>query len=85
MYAVLLLAQCHIFYRVFGSRVRVSSGPLNVRLKPSTSSKILGTQPTGALGTIVDGPKKGSGYTWWKINYDSGADGWSVGNYLQKV
>jgi hypothetical protein len=72
---------------IIGDRIRVSSGPVNVRSKPSTdrSSKIRGTQATGALGTVIDGPSVASGYTWWKINYNSGADGWSAENYLQKI
>ena len=65
-----------------GERVQVSDGPLNVRAKASPSGKILGTQPTGALGTIVDGPKSSGGYKWWSVNYDTGADGWSAENYL---
>src|SRR3989338_550941 len=68
-----------------GERVQVSSGPLNVRAKASLSDKILGTQPTGALGTIVEGPKSSGGYIWWKVNYDTGVDGWSIENYLMKA
>jgi hypothetical protein len=36
----------------------------------------------GAMGTIVGGPTTASGYTWWKIDYDSSCDGWSLQNYL---
>jgi len=66
-------------------RVEVSSGPLNVRSTPSTGSTILGTQATGALGTIVGGPTYADGFHWWNVNYDSGADGWSVEDFLVKV
>lgn len=69
-----------------GDRVKTTAA-LNVRSKPQTgrSSKVLGTQPLGALGTVIGGPSTGSGYTWWKINYDTAPDGWSVENYLEKV
>jgi hypothetical protein len=64
------------------TRVKTTAS-LSVRSSPSTKGKyLLCTQPTGALGTIVGGPKSGNGYTWWNINYDSGCDGWSVQNYL---
>jgi hypothetical protein len=35
-----------------------------------------------AQGTIVGGPTDQGGYTWWNVNYDSGADGWSIENFL---
>ncbi|MBU6415377.1 fibronectin type III domain-containing protein, partial [Patescibacteria group bacterium] len=64
-----------------------TTAALNVRSKPKIGggSKLLGTQPLGALGTVIGGPQTGSGYTWWNINYDNPPDGWSVQNYLQKV
>ncbi|KKT40126.1 MAG: Exoglucanase A [Candidatus Giovannonibacteria bacterium GW2011_GWA2_44_13b] len=68
-----------------GDRVYVSSGPLNVRKQPRTNSAKLGTQPTGAQGAVVGGPIFRSNYWWWKINYDTGADGWSIENFLEKV
>ncbi len=66
-----------------GDRVKVSSGPLNVRSTPNGT--ILGTQATGNTGTIVDGPFVGNSNTWWNINYDAAPDGWSVEKYLEKV
>lgn len=70
---------------VAGDRVQTTA-TLNVRSFPSTASgTVLGTQPVGALGSIVSGPASGSGYTWWNVNYDNPPDGWSVGDYLMKV
>lgn len=54
-----------------------------MRATPSTSGTLLATQPDGTLGT--GGPTTADGYTWWNINYDTSADGWSVENYLVKV
>jgi beta-glucanase (GH16 family) len=65
-------------------RVQVSSGPLNVRSTANTTGTQLGTQATGALGTVIGGPVAQGGYSWWNINYDSGVDGWSVEDYLTK-
>jgi len=68
-----------------GDRVQVSSELLNVRSTPSTSGTLLVTQATGTPGTVVAGPTAADGLNWWQINYDTGADGWSVEDYLVKV
>ena len=65
-------------------RVQVSNGPLNVRSAASTAGTLLGTQANGILGTVTAGPTAQGGYNWWNVNYDSGADGWSVEDYLVK-
>ncbi|MFA5809799.1 MAG: Ig-like domain-containing protein, partial [Thermoleophilia bacterium] len=70
---------------VLGDRVQVSSGPLNVRATPTTAGTLLGTQATGALGTVIGGPTAADGFNWWNINYDTGADGWSVEDFLVKI
>jgi chitodextrinase len=66
-----------------GARVKTMA-TVNVRNKPSMtkSSKVLGTQSVGALGTVIGGPTVNSGYTWWQVNFDSGKDGWVAANYL---
>ncbi len=64
-----------------GQRVQTTAG-LNVRSTPNTSGTLLGTQALGALGTVLAGPTNASGYNWWQINYDTGADGFSVQDYL---
>jgi len=62
-----------------------TTAALNVRATPSILGTLLGTQPISALGAVIGGPTYASGYHWWQINYDTGADGWSVENYLVKV
>lgn len=52
---------------------------MKVRSNPATSALIFGKQYAGSAGLIVDGPKLASGYTWWQINFDTGADGWVEG------
>ncbi len=72
-----------------GDRVKVGQGiaNLNVRSTPFISGIVLGTQPTGTLGTIISGPSYDSvnKYWFWQVNYDSGVDGWSVEWWLDKV
>jgi parallel beta-helix repeat protein len=65
-----------------GASITTTSG-LNVRSSASLTASILGTQATGATGSIIGGPVNAGGYWWWQVNYDTGADGWSVENYLQ--
>lgn len=65
-----------------GSRV-VTTDNLNVRSKANINSgTLLCTQPVSTQGTIMLGPQKGQGYTWWYVNFDTGCDGWVVQDYL---
>ena len=64
-----------------GSPVRTTAS-LNVRATASTSGTLLGSQPTGATGTITQGPTTADGYTWWYVDYANAPDGWSAGNWL---
>lgn len=63
-----------------GSRVQVVA-PINVRA--TAGGTLVGTQPVDAQGTVTSGPTvapiggTGTTFTWWQINYDTGADGWS--------
>ena len=64
-------------------RIQVYGGSVRVRSTPSTSGTSLGTQTSGKLGTVVGGPVTANGYIWWNVNYDTGADGWSIQNRLR--
>ncbi|MFA6339186.1 MAG: hypothetical protein WCW87_03990, partial [Candidatus Paceibacterota bacterium] len=68
---------------ITGDRVQTTTS-VTVRKSASSSSTRLGTQKSGAKGYIKGGPSTGSGYKWWNVNFDSGADGWVVENYLAK-
>lgn len=65
-----------------GDRIKTNVW-LNVRSTPG--GRHIGSQRTGRMGTIVDGPATAKNLTWWKVNFDSGADGWVAGNYISKV
>ena len=53
----------------------------NVRSSPGIKQvNLIGMNPVGTLGTLVEGPAAGTGaYAWWKIDYDgiNAFDGWS--------
>jgi hypothetical protein len=65
-----------------GSKVTTTSN-LRVRLQATTASKQLGIQRTGATGVIKNGPIQANGYTWWSVDFTTGADGWVAGQYLK--
>jgi chitodextrinase len=64
-----------------GSRITTTAN-LNVRASASAVASKLGTQLIGSQGIVTSGPTTANGYTWWNINYDTGADGWSIAPYL---
>lgn len=69
-----------------GDRIRVSNpSGLNARFCAGTSCAVVGQHAIGSLGTVIGGPTVANGYTWWQVNYDIGADGWSNGQWLEKV
>ncbi len=68
-----------------GDKVGVTTQTLSVRSLPSTGSKLLGYQRLNATGIVLDGPKTANGFIWWKINYATGVDGWSVDKYLKLI
>ncbi|OGF69030.1 hypothetical protein A3H65_01825 [Candidatus Giovannonibacteria bacterium RIFCSPLOWO2_02_FULL_45_14] len=77
-----------------GDLIGVTKGPINVRSCSSQNCLILGMQNAGALGTVSMPPPNPAsqtypayvdGYWWWYVNFDSGADGWVVENYLEKL
>ena len=63
-----------------GGRVMVTANKLKIRATPA--GKTIGSQILNAQGTIIGGPITKNGHTWWNIDYDTGADGWSAQNYL---
>ncbi len=74
-----------------GNTVRVSNtAGVNVRMPAGGASVGDGTgQPSGATGTVVEGPKfavySGVNYWWWNIDYTNAPDGWSIQDGLTVV
>jgi hypothetical protein len=50
---------------------------LNMRAGPGTTFEIVARLPDGARVTLLEGPRAGEGYTWWRIRAGS-AEGWVV-------
>ncbi len=64
-----------------GTRVKTLAR-VSVRENHNNASVKLGIQQKDAVGTIIDGPGTGSGYTWWKVDFDNAPDGWVQRQYL---
>ncbi len=57
---------------------------VNVRSTPGGTT-VVGQQPPESQGEIKEGPVTAGGYTWWRVNYQYGVDGWSAEAYLALV
>jgi parallel beta-helix repeat protein len=57
-----------------GDRIQTATS-VSVR-SSAGSGRSLGTQPQGAIGTLVGGPTVIKSTTWWKVDFDTGVDGW---------
>jgi len=61
-----------------GDRIELTTNT-NIRTTGTISSDtLIGSNPTGTLGTITEGPYASSAnsFTWWKVDFDTGHDGW---------
>jgi surface antigen len=68
-----------------GDSVR-TTGLLKVRTGPGLKySEILPIRNANTTGTILEGPIAADNYTWWKIRYDDGVEGWSSDHRLKKA
>ncbi len=63
-----------------GSRIVVSD---TVKVRASAAGEIAGSQARGSFGVLKGAPVVTNGYTWWNVDYDTGADGWSAEDYMQ--
>ena len=62
-----------------GDRI-VTTDTVNVR---TADMVLLGTQNTGAIGTVLNiAPKVDGGYTYIPVNFDSGVDGWVADEFV---
>ncbi len=56
---------------------------LSLRAKPTTKSARVKLIKDGVKLTVIDGPKKADGYTWWKVRTPKGIEGWAVEDFLK--
>lgn len=68
---------------VAGDSIRVTE-TVNMRSGASTGNAIIATLPAGTTGTVLAGPRTGSGFTWYQIRTSSGS-GWVVRDWITKV
>lgn len=60
----------------------VTEDDVRIRRKPGTDKEIVAELDRLTPVTIVDGPKKNDGYTWWKVTTADGDTGWIVQDFL---
>lgn len=65
---------------VGGAAVVTTTGgdALNVRSGPGRSFDIVTRLPDGTVVSIIEGPQRADGFTWWKIRTADGVEGWAV-------
>ncbi len=68
-----------------GDKIKVTAPNVQVRDVFSDYTPLLGVRGVGDTGVVVGGPKSDNRYWWWQINYDTGVDGWSAGDWLEKT
>jgi len=56
---------------------------VNVRSGPSLSASVSGVVQNRVQGTIIDGSISQDGYTWWRIRYDNGLEGWTADKFIR--
>jgi pimeloyl-ACP methyl ester carboxylesterase len=71
------ISQANALAFTVGDRLQANA-TVNVRQTPAGT--VSGTQASGSQGAIIGGPTtaslNGTTYTWWNIDFSSGADGW---------
>jgi SH3-like domain-containing protein len=70
-----------------GRRARIATtqgDKLNLRLAPSVNGDVVARLGSGALVTILEGPRRAEGYVWWKIRAPNGTEGWVVESVQDK-
>ena len=65
-------------------RIQVINWPIKARVHAWTGDLTSPTQATWNLGKVIGGPTFLNDINWWNINYDTGSDGWSAEQYLEK-
>lgn len=64
-----------------GDTVKVDTDALNLRERPGIDQPVLVSLSTGAVGTVVGGPRAASNLTWLQLDTDYGR-GWCVETFL---
>ncbi len=51
---------------------------LRIRPTPSLGFEPIAFAENGTLVTVLDGPRSGDGFTWWRVRLPNGTEGWAV-------
>ncbi len=65
---------CDVFK--VGDLIVISSSGTNVRSAAGTNNAVVSSRQSGETGKITQGPIKANTYCWFKVDFDSGVDGW---------
>lgn len=65
-----------------GAQATVTTGNVNLRSQPSTSSDVVQVLAEGTVVTITGGSQDADGYTWWPVRLEDGTEGWIVQDFL---
>ncbi|MDB6069875.1 MAG: glycoside hydrolase family 25 [Verrucomicrobiales bacterium] len=62
----------------------------NTIVRAAPAGTLIGTRAIGDAGTVIEGPVTatlpgGSPLVWWRVNWDTGVDGWSFENGLATI
>lgn len=74
---------------ILGGQVSIITGPANIRQQPTNevAGAVIGTQPAGAVATVVGGPIYAAlnsvFYYWWDLSFSSSPSGWVAEDNLQ--
>lgn len=55
---------------------------LNLRAQPSTTGRLVTGVPDGTKLVVLDGPRDGDGFVWWKARTPDGKEGWGAADWL---
>lgn len=66
-----------------GERI-VASAEVQVRARPSPTATLVGWQPPSKLGQVIEGPTRVGGTSWWRVDFEGGANGWVPGTQLAR-
>jgi hypothetical protein len=56
-----------------------------MRTDGGTGYPVVATLPANTNGTIIDGPRLSTGYTWWRLRTTTGLLGWVAQTYLVRT
>lgn len=65
-----------------GDRIQVTEST-PVWTAPPIGGSLSGTQLPKAAGSLVEGPVRSGDMWWWKVNFDTGIDGWASERKIQ--